>query len=369
MSHPCSLQQPNGASRLIETAGIFSRTKILLKPISFAIAGAISGAWFLWVDTLPPYTLELAAFTFALGLTGAIWAAACANATLQTAHLDIPQHRNAGKHPSTAPSRQGRTDKGMLATWSKQVELAHYYTDKTITTLAARFTDLAARTETAISTYQNTGSGLAILLDSNRHALDSMGTSLRASGKDSVLHETLELSSLIERLQTMVKDMSDAARQTKLLALNAAIIITDPRRLETSLVPTATELRRLADLMGETEKKIGEVVAAINQGIANTQAISQQYAQYAPLAPEHAPIISNLGTAISKVMGAALVLREESESVGNEIALLLLVLQFQNRVSHALVHINNDLGKLGFAVSEQAMNHEAMIGIPRHAQR
>lgn len=359
---------------MIETASIFSRTRILLKPLSFAIVGAISGAWFLWADTLPPYTLELAAFTLALGLTGAIWAAACANATLQTAHLDIPHYQNAGKHPATAPSRKDRTDEGMLTTWSKQVELAHYYTDKTITTLAARFTDLAARTETAISTYQNTGSGLAMLLDNNRHALDSMGTSLRASGKDSVLHETLELSSLIEQLQTMVKDMSDVARQTKLLALNSAIIITDPRRLETSLVPTATELRRLADLMGDTEKKIGEVVAAINQGIANTQAISQQYAQYAPLndaplAPKHAPVISNLGTTISKVMGAALVLREESESVGNEIALLLLVLQFQNRVSHALDHINNDLGKLGFGVSEQTITQEVMIGISRHAQR
>ncbi|WP_443191159.1 hypothetical protein [Pseudomonas indica] len=324
----------------ISKAGIPSRVRMLLQPLSLATAGIATGAWLLWDDAFSPLSLELAASAVSIGLVSAIWSAARADATLRSYRHGEP----AGK---PAQMEIAANLDGVLPACSRQLEIARHYSERTTSTLATCFTDLATRTERLVLLYEGTDGGLPSLFELNRCALGRLKRSLETAGKESLAQETRELLTLLVRLQDQTKSLSDTTRQNKLLILDASISLAASQSEKGKLTSVAAELRQRQEIISDQEGRIRETVAAIHQGIASTQAIAQQYLQFSR-SPDKVQdrIFEELDMAALKVLDASMELRQANDAIANEVALLLLALQFQERTADALERIDNSFASL-----------------------
>jgi len=243
---------------------------------------------------------------------------------------------------------------GVLPIWAGQVEMARGHTEESVTALANRFAGINQRIiETMAASQGESGDGLINLLHQNEAELNSIVSTLRSAlaTKDSMLSEIATLSKFTEQLKGMAQNVGDIAKQTNLLALNAAIEAARAGEVGRGFAVVADEVRKLSDLSGGTGKKISETVETVNHAIAATLKISQQYAEQdeAMVAQSEGIIQHVVGRTQEAALGLATssdVLRSETQSIGHEIAEVLVALQFQDRVSQILSHVSQDIDKL-----------------------
>ena len=175
-----------------------------------------------------------------------------------------------------------------------------------------------------------------------------------------MLREIATLSEFTEQLKSMAQSVGDIAKQTNLLALNAAIEAARAGEVGRGFAVVADEVRKLSDLSGGTGKKISDTVEIVNHAINATLHLSQQYAaQDEAMVVQSEQIIEHVvGRTQAAAQGLASVsdvLRSETQSIGEEVAEVLVALQFQDRVSQILGHVGQDMGKL----KERLVEHEA----------
>jgi methyl-accepting chemotaxis protein len=262
----------------------------------------------------------------------------------------------------------------VLPVWSSHIEMARAHTETSITDLSMRFGNLSQRLSTALATssMSSNDSGeqtsLVKLLQESQAELNSIVTSLRSAleVKHSMLDQIYALSQFTGDLQKMAKDVADIAGQTNLLALNAAIEAARAGDVGRGFAVVADEVRKLSNQSGETGKKISATVEQVNQAIASTMRVSEQYSkQDAEMVSNSEQVIESVmakfGVAASALSDSAEILRNESQIIGHEISEVLVALQFQDRVSQMLMHVRNDLGKLDGYLREYDRNRD--IGI------
>ncbi|HEY5582669.1 MAG TPA: methyl-accepting chemotaxis protein [Rhodoferax sp.] len=254
---------------------------------------------------------------------------------------------------------------GVLPVWAGQIEMARAHTEDSITALANRFAAINERVGTTMAASQGeAGSNLIELLTQNEVELNSIIATLRSAlaMKESMLSEVAALSQFTEGLKRMAQDVGDIAKQTNLLALNAAIEAARAGEVGRGFAVVADEVRKLSDLSGGTGKKISETIETVNNAIAATLQSSRKYAQ------QDAAMVVNSEQVIAQVVGrvhaavggladSSQVLREETQSIGEEIADVLVALQFQDRISQVLGHVCHDMGKL----QERLAGHEQQL--------
>jgi methyl-accepting chemotaxis protein len=261
--------------------------------------------------------------------------------------------------------------RGVLPVWAGQIEIARGHTEEAITALAVRFADISQRVERAVSTTQDgaaTDGGLVALLGTSQHELDAIVASLRGAlaTKELLLQEVKVLSSLTEQLQAMAQDVGNIAKQTNLVALNAAIEAARAGEVGRGFAVVADEIRKLSSLSGDTGKRIGETVTTVNAAIASTLAISRQYAEQDEATVTHSgqvieQVIQRFRGATSTLLESSQQLRQESQSVGHEISQVLVGLQFQDRVSQVLSLVRDDLEKLHQSLSPGGRENMAAL--------
>jgi methyl-accepting chemotaxis protein len=253
----------------------------------------------------------------------------------------------------------------VLPIWSNQIEAARAHTESSITDLSIRFGNLSQRLSAALATSamssggNGESDGLVSLLKESQTELNSIVTSLRAAleVKRTMLSEIYALAQFTDDLKKMAQDVGDIAGQTNLLALNAAIEAARAGEVGRGFAVVADEVRKLSNLSGETGKKISITVETVNKAIATTLSVSEQYAkQDAELVANSERVIEHVmtkfETAASALSDSAEILRNESQIIGNEIADVLVALQFQDRVSQMLMNVRNDHGKLATHLRE-----------------
>ncbi len=245
---------------------------------------------------------------------------------------------------------------GVLPIWTGQIEVARSHTEEAITTLATRFAEISMRVERAVSGAQDGAAaegGLVELFGTSQRELDAIIASLRAAliTKETLLHEVMALSALTEQLQTMAQDVGNIAKQTNLVALNAAIEAARAGEVGRGFAVVADEIRKLSSLSGETGKRIGDTVNTVSAAIAKTLEISRQYAEQDEATVNRSghvieQVIDSFRSATTTLFDSSHELRKESQSVGQEIAQVLISLQFQDRVNQVLSLVRNDMEKL-----------------------
>ncbi|WP_390897881.1 methyl-accepting chemotaxis protein [Pseudomonas citri] len=271
------------------------------------------------------------------------------------------------KHPPAAA--WNRYAGGVLPVWSGQIEVARSLTEDSITSLAARFADISQRVERAVSSTRNDADeegGLVELFGASQRELDAIVASLRAAltTKETLLHEVMVLAGLTEQLQSMAQDVGNIAKQTNLVALNAAIEAARAGEIGRGFAVVADEIRKLSSLSGDTGKRIAETVDTVSAAITSTLAISRQYAEQDEATVSHSSqvieqVIQRFRSATTELFDSSHELRQESQSVGREIAQVLVDLQFQDRVSQVLSLVRNDLEKLHDSLAQGQRDREA----------
>ncbi|HJW26339.1 MAG TPA: methyl-accepting chemotaxis protein [Rhodocyclaceae bacterium] len=321
-----------------------------------------NGACVVAAGGLQPLPLALAPVVAILTLASAGWVARRGQRALgQALAAGTPTTR-----PGEEPRPQGvsgldRLCRAVLPVWSGQITMARSHTEESITALANRFADISRRLDTALASSQGGASdGLVQVLTASQAELDSITASLRSAlaARETLVNEVASLSQLTAALKPMAESVGDIAKQTNLLALNAAIEAARAGEAGRGFAVVADEVRKLSTLSGETGKKISETVETVSKAIEATQQISRDFSQ------EDEQMVAGAGQVIEQVIDrfqrattdladTSQVLREESRVIGGEIAEVLVALQFQDRVSQILGHVRDDLDKLKQNLDEQ----------------
>lgn len=254
--------------------------------------------------------------------------------------------------------------KSLLPVWSGQVLLARNHMEEQVNDLTMNFAKLIERLAAAASNHQGHGAtqsgevgGKAIdivtLFNQSETKLNTIVSFMRAATemRNQLLEQISSLATFAEDLKLMAGEVRSIANQTNLVALNAAIEAARAGGAGRTFAVVAIEVRKLSALSGETGKRISSKVELVNDAIAATLIMSQQFTlRDAELVMNSETIITNvvdqLRTTTNGLDEAATEFREENTIIKTEIESALVALQFQDRVSQMLGHVHQDLEKL-----------------------
>jgi len=253
--------------------------------------------------------------------------------------------------------------RSVLPIWSRQIDAARKQTEEAITALSGRFAGISEKLEAAESASRNAAGGMGsggmvATLEASREELQAITRSLHAAfeNKREMLREIACLAGFTEELKKMAADVGSIAGQTNLLALNAAIEAARAGEAGRGFAVVADAVRKLSTQSGETGKRITEKVDAVNAAIAATLEAADQTAKLDETTIHGAEssvagILGRFSTAAEALGASSEILQRESTGIRGEVADVLVSLQFQDRVSQMLVHIQNDLEKLDQQIS------------------
>jgi methyl-accepting chemotaxis protein len=307
--------------------------------------------------------VALAVFVLLVGAALANWMTARCGAVLREAQASQRRTLEGARCERKANCIAGLDSlcDGVLPIWAGQIELARNHTAESITALTGRFASINDRIAATMASSQGqAGDGLIAMLGGNESKLNTIVETLRSAlaMKESMLKEVSALGQLTDALKEMAQQVGDIAKQTNLLALNAAIEAARAGESGAGFAVVADEVRKLSSLSAETGRKIGDTVETANGAIASTLQVSQAFAlQDAEMigksedAIRH--VIDGVHGAIQGLVDTSDVLRRENAAIGDEIAEVLVALQFQDRVSQVLCHVVGDIGKLTSCIAEK----------------
>ncbi|HVL01536.1 MAG TPA: methyl-accepting chemotaxis protein [Dongiaceae bacterium] len=335
-------------------AGLLVPTFVLLL---LAIRSGTADTW-LWVGVL------LAAATAAVGLMG--WRRN--DVLLDTREQECQKLREREQNLAS-PARLGNNYQhlmySVLPLWGRQTGLARTQIEQGIGDLASRFSDIHDRLQVAISTSQQTASGmsgqqgLSNVIGNADHELNQIVLSLRSAihSRDELLGEISKLSQITDELRAMGAEVAGIASQTNLLALNAAIEAARAGEQGRGFAVVADEVRTLSTRSGETGSRITQRIVQVNDTLQATLERTTQFAQQEARILQQAEttiqsVLSEFRQSGNQIVESAQVLEQESSQVRNNVADVLVALQFQDRVSQILDHVMNDMQKLADKLGE-----------------
>jgi methyl-accepting chemotaxis protein len=295
-----------------------------------------------------------AAIAVAIGLwsrASAASAGAAASDAADVADAAMAHHEQAGLEKLTT---------SVLPIWVRNVESARSLAQTSIEGLASSFANLMSRLETAVATSeQTTGavegsqSSLVGLLTESRADLQAIVSDLQSAvrAKSGMLDDISQLAGMTMELKARVADVSSVARQTNLLALNAAIEAATAGERAQGFAVVAREVRALSRLSGEAAKGIAQKVemagAAMEKTIASARAYAAQDAEAIRRAEAAiASVVGRFQASTSGLDASARDLQTRGREIRGEIQLLIVDLQFQDRMSQILQQVTKDMEKL-----------------------
>ena len=261
--------------------------------------------------------------------------------------------------------------RGVLPVWARQIDAARRQTENAITSLSGRFAGIAETREAPEAAARDAAGGMGsggmvATLEASRSELEAITRSLHKAleNKREMLREIACLAGFTGELKQMAADVGSIAGQTNLLALNAAIEAARAGEAGRGFAVVADAVRKLSTQSGETGKRITEKVDAVNAAIAATLEAADQTAKLDETTIRGADsavagILGRFSTAADALGTSSEILQRESTGIRGEVTDVLVSLQFQDRVSQMLMHIQNDLEKLGQQVSASAGGNAA----------
>lgn len=252
----------------------------------------------------------------------------------------------------------------VLPRWGKNVDHARNQTEEAITTLSGRFSALVERLESALgashAAEDASGESLAELFAASRAELTGVVQGLRdvLAEKDAMFGKIEKLGDFADELKKMAIDVAAIASQTNLLALNASIEAARAGEAGRGFAVVADEVRKLSFMSGNTGQNIGRKVETIGAAIADTLAAARTAEQRdagVAAGSEQAigKVLERLETAAGGLSQSAAIMQRESSGIRDEIADILVSLQFQDRVSQILAAVTSTLNQFHVYMHEQ----------------
>jgi methyl-accepting chemotaxis protein len=196
-----------------------------------------------------------------------------------------------------------------------------------------------------------------------RSLLDMLSSA--ATSKQQMLQKIEGLQQVTAQLQKMAADVASIAWQTNLLALNAAIEAARAGEAGRGFAVVANEVRMLSNRSADAGKHIAQQVGQISAAIdATCRAANDSMRAEGEAVQASEQMIGNVLSSFRGVTDALVqssdLLQRESAGIGAEVADALVQLQFQDRVSQILSHVQQNITRLPAFLDEQQLD-----GAPR----
>ena len=249
-----------------------------------------------------------------------------------------------------------------LDRWSGHIEISRSQTEDAVTHLAQEFDTILARLGDALQQSQAATAGeggVVAVIESARAELSAMLQALNGAldEKKTLLQAVSRLAELTDELKHMAGEVGEIAKQTNLLALNAAIEAARAGEAGRGFAVVADEVRKLSDLSGKTGLNIRSKVETAQMAMTDTLAAAAKMSQ-----SDH-DLVRDAESAIGRVLQrfhdtastialSSKRLEEDSTVVHEQVEGVLVHLQFQDRVSQILHAVTADMARLGFLVAD-----------------
>jgi methyl-accepting chemotaxis protein len=204
-----------------------------------------------------------------------------------------------------------------------------------------------------------------------RSLLDMLASA--ASSKQQMLSKIEGLQQITEQLQKMAADVASIAWQTNLLALNAAIEAARAGEAGRGFAVVASEVRTLSNRSADAGKHIAQQVGQISAAIDATckaagQSMREENCAVQASEQKIGGVLASLRGVTDALVQSSDLLQRESAGIQAEVGDALVQLQFQDRVSQILSHVQQNISRLPSYLDEHArQSSEAMQTIDARA--
>ena len=256
---------------------------------------------------------------------------------------------------------------GLLPLWGKHIDLARNQSAEAIDGLAEQFTALNRQLREAVA-MSSEGEGQSVVGSVQRaqHELPRVFDALGATQatRTHVLEELEAMTRFIDQLSSMAADVGKIASQTNLLALNAAIEAARAGEAGRGFAVVADEVRELSALSGKTGASITEKVGTINRTIVQLIEKARQSSQNEQHLIDQAQdvvrdVLADFSQGVAGLEQRLERLQANGREVESTVNGVLVELQFQDRISQILGHVQNDTERLRQAVAEDRIPEQA----------
>lgn len=243
----------------------------------------------------------------------------------------------------------------VLPVWAEQIASARETTNEAIESLSQRFYDLSKRIEatSGVSADHDHSNDLVNLLKESQTQLSSVISLLHHTVEDkkTLVNAVVELSQKSKELKGLANTVKSIARETNMVAINAAIEAAHIGQLGSGFAVVATAVRRLSGDAERTGNNISEVVSNVSLAINHVEAISHEYEEKDAQMVNNAEqvveaVVAKFGDATQAMVASAQAMQTQGQHIKSEISDVLVSLQFQDRVSQVLTHVQDDIYKL-----------------------
>ncbi|GAB2854318.1 methyl-accepting chemotaxis protein [Pseudoduganella ginsengisoli] len=238
----------------------------------------------------------------------------------------------------------------MVSVWDAHLQSSRSQMEDAVCDLTARFSTIVDRLDAALSASGGDDQGLVAVFANSEKELGEVLALLKstAASKAAMLEKVRQLQAFTAPLQTMATEVASIAWHTNLLALNAAIEAARAGEAGRGFAVVAREVRSLSAKSAETGKSISQQVAQISAAIdATCEAanVSQQQEQQSMQASENTigSVLANFQDVAGALQQSSQMLQDESRGIKDEVAQALVQLQFQDRVSQILSHVQHNI--------------------------
>lgn len=346
-------------------SGFDSRVVIPLALAAAGAVGTIAAGWSRWGW----YTV----------LWGAALLALAAWSVLREQSGTVAGGSGAASVETYLQSRQDFGD-AVLPVWCRHIENSRSQMEEAVSDLAGRFSNIVDRLDTAVhvSSHDNArdGQGMTEIFSRSETQLGSVVGSMKSAfeSKQAMLAQIKDLERFTRELRDMAEGVASIAAQTNLLALNAAIEAARAGPAGRGFAVVAQEVRHLSSRSAETGKNIANRVGLISSAILAASEAADRTAAQENSSMQSAEamiesVLHDFRSMTDALVASSEQLKQESVGIQGEVGEALVQLQFQDRVSQVLAHVQQNIERLPALLREHSDRyHSAQILEPMDAQ-